>query len=113
MIMLLYRNMNLIKQEAGFILNLENDFVATLSIDWVNEVAEVLIGSKNTQLIIDLSDVTFIDSQGLRFFLVLKKRLAGQGIEIILSKPNERLLRLFQLMGLDQLFVFRHEESLE
>jgi anti-sigma B factor antagonist len=55
-----------------------------------------------SKLVVDLGDVTFIDSTGIGVLVGALKRLgrAGGRLELVCSEPN--LLRIFEITGLDQ-----------
>ena len=54
-------------------------------------------------LTIDLSDVTFIDSQGFNALLKAHVALAADGGELRLRSPSQAVTRALRLAGLDQL----------
>jgi anti-anti-sigma factor len=49
-------------------------------------------------LILDLSEVTFIDSTGLRSLLAAAKDLQGRG-ELVLARPSQRVLEVLEIAG--------------
>ena len=49
---------------------------------------------------LDLSDLTFIDSSGIRVLLRAMDRLSGRG-KIILASPTSSVRHVLSLMGLD------------
>jgi anti-sigma B factor antagonist len=60
----------------------------------------------STQVVIDISDVTLLDSSGLgaRVSLLNHARRGGRGIGIVC--PQRRLRRVFEITGLRRAFVF-------
>jgi len=56
-------------------------------------------------LIVDLSDVGFLDSTTLGVLISVHKRLAEAGGVVELVIPHARLLRIFQITGLDRVFT--------
>lgn len=67
------------------------------------------IESGHTELILDLGEVTFMDSSGLNVLAGAARRLGPKGVLIAGCRPNIR--RLFELSGLGA--VFRMYESVE
>jgi anti-sigma B factor antagonist len=67
------------------------------------DVSEGLEGD----LILDLAQLTFIDSSGLTLFVQEHKNLQSRGHELIILDPTQRTSRLFQIAGLDQFFTVR------
>ena len=55
-------------------------------------------------LVLDLSDVTFMDSTGLHAVLAAKERCAERGCRFLLVRGSTQVQRLFELSGvLDEL----------
>jgi anti-sigma B factor antagonist len=66
-----------------------------------------------TRLVVDLSNVTFMDSTGIGVLLnTLRALRARRGGGLVLVCPTERIMRPFQITGLmDQLRVFASREQ--
>ncbi len=52
-------------------------------------------------LVLNMSEVTFVDSAGLSVLVTLHKRMESVNGELIIFSPSAQLRRLFQLTGLD------------
>jgi anti-anti-sigma factor len=52
--------------------------------------------------VIDLSEISFIDSTGLSMFLVLQARSASHGWELTLTRPSEAVRSILQITGSEQ-----------
>lgn len=50
-------------------------------------------------LVLDLSRLTFVDSSGLRLFLVLCRRAQSEGWQLTLTRPSEPVSTLFEITG--------------
>ncbi|MFG3229950.1 STAS domain-containing protein [Kitasatospora sp. NPDC048194] len=50
-------------------------------------------------LLLDLHDVTFIDSSGLNALLLARIQADRQGTTVHLARPSERVARLLELTG--------------
>jgi anti-sigma B factor antagonist len=59
------------------------------------------------RVVIELSDVEFMDSSGLQELLDLDDGLRERGGEMVLAHPSVPVLRLFELTGLDAHFNLR------
>lgn len=57
------------------------------------------------KLLIDLTNVEFIDSHGLRILLNTHKDFSNENIQIVLQNPNPHLKRLLRIMQFDRVFV--------
>lgn len=71
------------------------------SIDWTEETA----------VIIDLSNVTYMDSTGLGVFVGIYKRANAAGSKFQLRGLNERLYRLFEITGLHEVIDIEKESG--
>jgi anti-sigma B factor antagonist len=56
-----------------------------------------------TRIVLDLSQVDFIDSTALRVLVSVHKRLAGAGFAIVC--PHARIRRIFDLTALDRVLT--------
>ena len=54
------------------------------------------------ELVIDLRNVGFMDSSGLRALLVERRRREGAGGTILLSNPSPLVVRLLEVTGTDR-----------
>jgi anti-anti-sigma factor len=59
-----------------------------------------------TSLVVDLADVTFMDSSGLRVLVVTRNALDNRGAEMVIAGDNDQLRRLFEISGLTSAFTF-------
>jgi anti-sigma B factor antagonist len=55
-----------------------------------------------TTVVIDLREVTFVDSKGLDSIIKAKVYLEGRGCEMVLREPQRQLMRLLEMLSLDQ-----------
>ncbi|GGV53099.1 STAS domain-containing protein [Streptomyces griseoflavus] len=63
--------------------------------------------SDDRGLILDLSAVTYCDSTGITVLINAYQRAQTTGAPLVLAGVNPDLNRLFQVVGLDQVFTFR------
>ena len=64
-------------------------------------IAEAIEGG-SVNLIVDLTDVTFLDSTGLGSMVKGLKRARGQGGSLKVVASAERIVKVFRITGLDQ-----------
>jgi anti-sigma B factor antagonist len=65
-----------------------------------------------TRVIVDLSNVTFMDSTGIGVLLNSLRQLRSRQGGLVLVCPTERIMRPFQITGLmDQLRIFGSREQ--
>ena len=55
-------------------------------------------------VVIDLEQVEFIDSSGLRSLLAASRRAEGRGTRVVLRKPSAGVLRLLSITGTTEQF---------
>jgi anti-anti-sigma factor len=55
-------------------------------------------------VVVDVKDVTFIDSSGLRVLISLAERVRDDGRTVELSNPSSSVLRLLEITGLTSMF---------
>lgn len=61
-----------------------------------------ILAQRGTRLILDLSDLAFMDAAGLRVILATGRRAALLGGTLSLAAPQRIVARILQLTGLDQ-----------
>ena len=54
---------------------------------------------------VDLGEVSFVDSAGLRCLLLARQRLAERGETLVLRRSSTAVRRLFRLAGVSSLFA--------
>ena len=68
---------------------------------------EELLHLGSQRLVVDLRGVGFMDSSGLSVLVACKKRMQEAGGELAIACPNESILKVFTVTGLDRLFTIR------
>ena len=74
---------------------------AATAVDFKNQMAE-LLGSGNHNIVIDLAQVTFVDSSGLSAIISLLKTL-GQDGNLALASPSGPVESLLKLTRFDRI----------
>jgi len=75
------------------------------SADRLRERIALLLSEGRTDLVVDLTGVTFMDSTGLGLLVGTLKRVRGAGGRLVLVVDSERLLKVFRITGLTQVFT--------
>ena len=68
--------------------------------DFINE----LIDDGATKILLNLEDLDFISSTGLRVILATGKRLLAVGGKLVLCNPNQTVADVFRMSGFNQMF---------
>lgn len=55
-------------------------------------------------IVLDVSNLTFLDCAGLRVLLAARRRATMHGTSLVLAAPRPIVARLFHITGLDQHF---------
>lgn len=63
------------------------------------------IDNGTTQLVVDLTDIGFIDSTGLGALVAAHNGATEHGVSMHVVCPSERLLKLFRITGLHEVFA--------
>jgi anti-sigma B factor antagonist len=79
--------------------------VGDIDIDTVEEVEEVCSALEVSNLVIDLTEVTFIDTSGLHFLVRLLNRVGDEGEMVLLVAPDGPVQLLIKLSGLSEQFM--------
>jgi len=77
------------------------------SSDRLREQVAQLLARGRTDLVVDLTGVTFMDSTGLGLLVGTLKRVRVAGGRLVLVVDSERLLKVFRITGLTQVFTIR------
>jgi anti-sigma B factor antagonist len=70
----------------------------------LHEALSEVINAKASAILVDMANVTFIDSSGLGALVVAHRHLAEAGSELRLVAVPERLANIFQITGLSERF---------
>jgi anti-sigma B factor antagonist len=96
--------------ETGFGIELNGDRTARLrgeldvgAYDAATAAAEPLFRADG-DVTLDLSDLSFIDSSGIRLFIRLHKALEGHG-HLILTAPTSHVAYILEIAGLPEIGV--------
>ena len=89
--------------EHSYLISLAGDFDLHAGAEFERRVLEAL-GRGATELLIDLSEVSFIDSTTIGILMRTRKRLAPVGGRVLVVTSDRNILRLFEITALDRMF---------
>lgn len=89
--------------ESSYLIALAGDFDLHSGPEFERRVLEA-IGRGATELLIDLTEVSFIDSTTIGILMRTRKRLAPIGGRVQVVTADRNILRLFEITALDRMF---------
>lgn len=63
-------------------------------------------------LVLDLSGLSFVDSTGLRLFIVLSQRASAEGWKLSMTRPQKQAMTVFVVSGLEKNLPFAENANL-
>ena len=69
------------------------------------------IGEGQQDIILECSDLSYIDSMGLGIMVGALKRIKEQAHEIVIRNPKSTVRKLFKITGLDKVFIMEETKS--
>ena len=70
----------------------------------LNDTLLALIEAENYHLVVDLSEVNYINSGGLRCLVSAWRKTRAHNGDVVLLGLNERLAEIFTMIGFDKVF---------
>jgi anti-sigma B factor antagonist len=67
--------------------------------------------SSSRPVIVDVSEVSFLASLGMRMFVTAAKSLRSKGLSMVLLAPNEVVRDALEVTGLSQLLLIADDEA--
>ena len=100
--------------EHAYLISLAGAFDLHAGPEFERRVLEAL-GRGASELLIDLSEVSFIDSTTIGILMRTRKRLAPLGGRVLVVTSDRNILRLFEITALDLMFEIypRRTDALE
>ena len=94
-----------IVEEKLQIIEVDGDVDASSSIHLDNTMAKAI--EQGTNIIADLSALSYISSAGLGVFMSYLQELESNEQQLILCGLNEKVFEVFKILGLDQLLIIK------
>jgi anti-sigma B factor antagonist len=66
---------------------------------------DTALDAKPSVLVLDLTELTFLDSTGIRVLITACRRAGAEGASFILRSPRRSVLKALRLTGVDRLLV--------
>src|SRR6267378_2720182 len=71
----------------------------------VEKQLQALIDQREKRLVLDLSELTYISSLGLRVFIMVAKEMQKVNGKLALAKLNEHIYEIFKIAGFTRIFT--------
>lgn len=71
----------------------------------LEEAMASAFGADPSSMVVDLTDLTFLDSTGIRVLVTAGRVAEGTGCSIVLMAPTAQVLRALRLTGVDRLLA--------
>jgi anti-sigma B factor antagonist len=81
------------------------------SVARVERAVDEALAAGARALILELGGLRFVDSSGLRLFIVLNQRAGAEGWTLNLTRPQERAMTVFRVSGLAENLPFAEGAS--
>lgn len=94
---------NIDKKDDYLILNLAGD-LDVYSEEEFRDFIEDELKDKNSDLVIDIKDLDYLDSTGLGMFMKIYKVYEENGQKVKIINPKENILKLFKITDLTDIF---------
>jgi len=69
------------------------------------------IGDIPADVVLDFTNLEYIDSMGLGILVGALKRIKGHGHDIVIKNAGSTVKKLFRITGLDKVFVMEESQS--
>ena len=69
------------------------------------------LDAKPSALHLDLAELSFLDSTGIRVLIAGCRRAGGQGCSFVLCSPSRSVLKALRLTGVDRLMVIEDDPA--
>lgn len=97
--------MKIIQNEENGIVNLSiNGRLDAVSAVEADKEFNSVLDSGKTKLLINLAELEYISSAGLRVLLVVAKRIQQKGGKVVLCKLAENVKEVFEISGFSSIF---------
>ena len=85
------------------------------TIDSLRESMEKVLSTlKKKTLVLNLHQLEFINSEGIGYLTDIYNRLSGTGKNIVIVNASDRIMDIFQLVGLNQIInCYTNEEEMK
>ena len=92
---------SLTRQKPQAVLALAGELDAARATDFQKRMLRLEL-RRGGQLVLDLRELTFMDSTGIRLILQASQHAQRHGAELVVVRPPDNVMRVLELVGLDE-----------
>ncbi len=97
-------NMDFLEEDEKLVIIVKGDIDAYHSADFKKAVREKMGEFSGTKVVLDLSNVSYIDSAGLGSLVAMLKDARNSGKSFLLASLKPNVKRIFEMTRLDKVF---------
>lgn len=98
-------------KENYLLIRLHGEITIGCSLSFKNDLKESMAENKCYDILVDLKEVTFMDSSGLGLLISLFKEVNENNGHIVFFNMQDYILKLVRLVRLDQVFLIAMTED--
>lgn len=91
------------RTQGRYVLSLDGDLDIATAPVLRDAVTRLMADGAVGQLLVDLADVRFLDSSGVRALLQARKAAEERGVTFMVSRPGEFVAEVLRIAAVDQL----------
>lgn len=91
------------RTQGRYVLSLGGDLDIATGPALADAVTRLIAGVRVGQLFVDLAEVRFLDSSGVRALLQARKAAQERGVTFMVSRPGEFVAEVLRIAAVDQL----------
>lgn len=91
-------------QPGQIVLGVSGDLDLASADELLRHATDELNGTDLRSLVLDLSEVTFIDSTGISTLVAIRNDASTRSLTLVLRRPSARVRRLIEITNLDTVF---------
>ena len=88
---------NEVSQDETIVLSISGEIDGTNVDEFENRVSDA--ADRTSSLVLDLGNLEYVSSAGLRVFLTLQKKVKQRGDTVIIKNVNEEVMDIFSVTG--------------
>lgn len=92
------------QKDKTIIIAFSGEITLEITSELKREIDEALQDSVFDSLIVDLAEITFMDSSGIGFLVALNTKILGLGKKMFLFKPSNQVSKTLELVQLNNFF---------